>query len=122
MPDLRLLLGAGLICAAGALGWWLGTGHVQGRWDAAELQRERAVAALGAQERRRQASESDRHEAERREIRARLPTLTQELRHDLQAPIVCPPAGQPPLELGAVPVPGVVVERLRRAGTDPGAS
>lgn len=120
MPDLRLLAGLSLICSAGALGWWLGTGHVQGRWDAAELQRERAVATLGAQERRRQAAVSEQHEAERREIRARLPALTQELRHELQAPITCPPTGQPPLELGAVPVPGSVVDRLRRAGADPG--
>lgn len=121
MLDVRLLIGVAAIGGSAALGWWLGAGRVQGRWDAAELQRERAVATLGAQERRRQAGESERHEAERSQILARLPTITQELRHELHTPIICPPVDQPALELGAVPVPGAVVDRLRRAGADPGA-
>lgn len=59
LPSLALGLRLALLAGALAAGWWLGAGRVQARWDAADLQRERAVATLAAQEARRQARITD---------------------------------------------------------------
>lgn len=59
LPSLALSLRLALLGGALATGWWLGAGRVQARWDAAELQRERALATLAAQETRRQARITD---------------------------------------------------------------
>jgi hypothetical protein len=55
LPSVATGLRLALLGSALATGWWLGAGRVQARWDAAELQRERAVVTLAAQETRRQA-------------------------------------------------------------------
>lgn len=115
---LRLLLAALALAAALALGWHYGAAHVQGRWDAAELQRERAAQTLRAQHTRHMAALADRFEASRAERRDRLREQTYGLRLDLRRPVACAPGASAP-ELGAVLVPAAAVDRLRSAGADP---
>jgi hypothetical protein len=59
------------------------------------------------------------YEAQRAAIARRATSPSPESRYALHATI-CPPAGafSRPLELGDVPVPGVVLDRLRDAGAD----
>ncbi len=59
LPSLALGLRLAIVGGALAAGWWLGSGRVQARWDAAELRRERAAAVLAAQEARRQSRITD---------------------------------------------------------------
>jgi hypothetical protein len=117
----RLLAAGAVLASALAAGWWLGAGRVQGRWDAAELQRERAVAALGAQERRRQHQAAADYEAQAQRIRAQAATPLPEVRNALQSPIPCPggASATPALVLADVPVPAAVLDGLRAAGADP---
>lgn len=109
-----------LIALAGAFaaGWRIGAGRVQGAWDAAELQRERAEQTLRAQHTRHMAHLADQFEAARAERRDRLREQTYGLRLDLRRPVACAAGASAP-ELGAVLVPAAAVERLRSAGADP---
>jgi len=120
LPQLSLALRLALLGGALTAGWWLGAGRVQARWDAAELQRERAVATLGAQEARRQHQVAAEYEAQAQRIRAQAVIALPEVRNALHAPI-CAPAGAsaPELLLADVPVPAAVLDGLRAAGADP---
>lgn len=118
MPP-RLLVLAAVQAAALALAWHLGAGRVQGQWDAAELQRERAIATLGAQEARRQNQAAAEYAAQAQQIRAAAALALPEVRHELQRPISCPAGGI--LPLADLPVPAAVLDQLRHAGADPGA-
>lgn len=115
----RLLILAAVQAAAFALAWRLGAGRVQGQWDAAELQRERAIATLGAQEARRQHQTAAEYAAQAQKIRAAAAQTSAEVRYELQRPISCPAGGTVPL--ADLPVPAAVLDQLRRAGADPGA-
>lgn len=117
----KLLAGLLLVLASLAFGWRQGSKSVQGEWDAAELQRERAVQVLGGQERRRQANEADKFEGERNRLRLQLQEARYGLQQDLATPVACSASGSV-LTFGAVPVPGAVLDRLRRAGADQPAS
>lgn len=110
-----------MLAAAVAAGWWLGAGRVQARWDAAELQRERAAQTLLAQDRRRQAGAADQYEAQRQQIRLAATQALPEVRNALSAPISCPAGASAPLALADVPVPAAVLDQLRHAGADPRA-
>lgn len=117
---IRLLLAVAVAASALAFGWWLGAGRVQGKWDAAELQRERGAQVLLAQDRRRVADQAGQFEAQRAALQARATSLSLEPRYELQGPVPC--AAGASAVLGDLPVPAAAVDRLRRAGADPSAS
>ncbi|UDF33532.1 UNVERIFIED_ORG: hypothetical protein LHJ69_12955 [Shinella sp. XGS7] len=112
--DLRLC--AAVAAAAACLGWWLGAGRVQARWDAAELQRERAVVTLAAQEARRQNHEAAVYAAQAARLRAAAAQSLPDFREALHAPISCPAGAE--LDLATLPVPAGVIERLQHVGAD----
>ncbi|WP_349743943.1 hypothetical protein [Roseateles cavernae] len=113
----RLLTFAAVQASALALAWHLGAGRVQGQWDAAELQRERAIATHAAQETRRQSQAAAEYAAQAQQIRAAAALALPEVRHELQRPISCPAGGTVPM--ADLPVPATVLDRLRHAGADP---
>jgi hypothetical protein len=123
---LRVSLAAGGLAAAIALGWWLGAGRVQARWDAAELAHARAAADARAENELLRASAAAAHEAARQQIQSRTPEARRAVNTALRQPVPCPPPapGAPPaadLALGDVRVPAAVVDGLRRAGAPPAA-
>lgn len=117
LPSLALGLRLAILAGALAAGWWLGAGRVQARWDAAELQRERAVATLGAQEARRQHQVAAKYEAQAARLRATAAQYLPDFREALHAPISCPAGAE--LDLATLPVPDRVLERLQHVSADP---
>lgn len=104
-----LVLAAISAAALFAAGDRFGADRVQGRWDAAELERERlanadrmrrADAAMGA---------SARHEATRARLARDLTETRHALMDALRRPLECP------AEVGDVVVPADALERVRRA-------
>lgn len=117
LPQVSIALRLAVLGGALATGWWLGAGRVQARWDAAELQRERAVATLAAQEARRQNHEAAVYAAQAARLRATAAQSLPDFREALHAPISCPASAE--LDLATLPVPAGVLERLQHVGADP---
>jgi hypothetical protein len=122
MPPLWLIK-AGAVLALSALfagyGYHHGAQRVQRRWSA-QLAADKAAAEAQAESNRLRArAAATDYEAQRAAIARRATSPSPESRYALHATI-CPPAGafSRPLELGDVPVPGVVLDRLRDAGAD----
>lgn len=112
--SLRLIV-IGAVALAGLAGsWWLGAEHVQAKWDASELASERGRAILASRVRRTMQEESMTRERDRAASRAQLEEALNGLDASMRTPVRCPSSGE--LEFGAVPVPGDVLDRLRRAG------
>lgn len=122
MPPLWLIRSAAVLAVLG--GAWL-HGHHQGaaavreQWQAEQLAATQAAAAQAEQQRLRQQAAATTYEAQRAAIARRATQPSPESAYALHASI-CPPAGAlgRPLELGDVPVPAAVLERLRGAGAD----
>lgn len=116
------LLKAGAVLALLA-GVWLHGNHagaagVRARWQAQQVADETAANAQAEQQRLRARAAAADYETQRAALTVRLTQPSAEARNALHAPI-CPPAGPSPvLELGDVPVPAAVLQRLRDAGTD----
>lgn len=117
-PIYLALAGVVVAALAGAGGYRLGADRVQGRWDAAELQRTRDEGLARARQVDRSIEASTAHEAERRRLALALRGARNDLNAAMQQPITCP-KGEP-IPLARVPVPAAVVDGLRRAGADPG--
>ncbi len=108
--------GAVLLLLAGT--WWhgnrTGAAGVQADWDAAELQRERAVQAQEAAQRRQAHSAGERYEAQRAALIANATQARAELLQALQRPI-CPAEDRHAPQLADLPIPAAAVQRLRAA-------
>lgn len=121
IPLWSLKLGGVLLALV--LAWGYGYHHggqrVQRKWDAQQLaDRQAAEAQREAQRLTAQAAATE-YEAKRAAIARRAAQASLESRYALTATI-CPPPGAigRPLELGDVPIPGAVLDRLRDAGAD----
>lgn len=102
------------VLGAGALGWRQGAARVQGRWDAADLQRERD-AREDADEMRRIANRAGlAYEGQRVRIASVLPAARAAVGAGLRIPLQCAPGASQ--ALGDVRVPASVVDGLRAAG------
>lgn len=112
-------LGAGAVALAVAAGYCyhLGGQRVQRKWNA-QVQQDKAAADAAREVDRLRARSADADYQARRAAAARREP-SPESAYALKATI-CPPAGVfgRPLELGDVPVPGAVLDRLRDAGAD----
>lgn len=112
------LLAAALVTG----GAWLhgrstGADGVQARWDAAEVQRERAIQAQEAQQRRRASAASTSYQTGA----AARAKAQHSLRDDITAALsipACPQEAPDALQLADLPVPAAALDRLRRAGAD----
>jgi len=121
VPRWLVALAAMLVLLAGAAGYGYrhGAAKVQARWDkAAAEQRAQAEADREANRLRAQAAATS-YEAQRAVIARRPAQPSQESVYALRSTI-CPPPGAlgRPLQLGDVPVPSAVLDRLRDAGAD----
>lgn len=114
---IRLLIAAAALAGALFAGWRLGASHVHGQWAAADLAAERAEAERRDKNRDRSVVNAAVFEAQRQKITAALPEVSHALRKSLTAP-ACP-AGAASTSFADLPVPGGVVDSLRRAGSDP---
>lgn len=121
IPLWAIKLGAalGLLAAVAGYGYHHGAQRVQARWDKAAAEQRAAAEAARESDRLRAQAAAKSYEAQRAAITARLTKPSPEAAYALHATI-CPPAGAlgRPLELGDVPVPGAVLDRLRDAGAD----
>lgn len=122
MPPLWLLKAGGVLALLA--GVWLHGRHVGDEavteaWAAADRERDEADAAASAAQREQARAAAAQYEAKRAAIARRATQPSPESEYALHATI-CPPAGTfaRPLELGDVPVPGAVLDRLRNAGAD----
>jgi hypothetical protein len=121
---LRVSLGAAALAACVALGWHLGAGRVQARWDAADLAKARAAERQAAEQRAAAARASLRAVEAAQQIQQRTPQARRDVASALRAPVVCKtdPPDRPRIDdlaLGDIRVPPAVVDGLRRAGADP---
>lgn len=121
IPPFALKAGAVLVALALAAGYGYrhGAARVQARWDqVAAEQRAQAEAERESNRLRAQAAAMS-YENQRAAIARRPAAPSQESVYALRSTI-CPPPGAlgRPLELGDVPVPGAVLDRLRDAGAD----
>jgi hypothetical protein len=122
MPPRWLLKLGGVLLAlvlAAGYGYRHGAARVQARWDkAAAEQLAQAEADRESNRLRAQAAATD-YETQRAAIARRAAQPSQESVYALRSTI-CPPPGAlgRPLELGDVPVPAAVLDRLRDAGAD----
>lgn len=122
MPPLWLLkAGAALVMLvlAAGYGYRHGAARVQARWDrAAAEQRAQAETDRESNLLRSRAAATS-YETQRAAIARRASTPSQESVYALRSTI-CPPPGAlgRSLELGDVPVPSAVLDRLRDAGAD----
>lgn len=121
LPPVAIKATAVLVLLAGAAGYGYrhGAARIQARWDkAAAEQRAQAAADREANRLRAQAAATS-YEAQRAVIVRRPAQPSQESVYALRSTI-CPPPGAlgRPLQLGDVPVPGAVLDRLRDAGAD----
>lgn len=108
-----------LLAGAAGYGYHHGAQRIQARWDA-QVQADRAAADAAAEaDRLRSRAAASQYETQRATIARRATQPSPEAAYALHATI-CPPAGAfgRPLELGDVPVPGAVLQRLRDAGAD----
>lgn len=117
-----LLAVAGIV---GAVAWaahherQIGAANVQSKWDAQKLIDEQAAEAQRESQRLRAQAAASTYEAQRAAIAARLTKPSPEVANALHAPICPPQPGVPGrLELGDVPIPAAVLQRLRDAGAD----
>lgn len=121
IPPLALKAGAVLVLLVGA--WFsgknFGAERVQARWDKAAAEARAAAEAERESNQLRAQAAATSYEAQRAAIARRANTPSPESAYALHATI-CPPAGPlgRPLELGDVPVPRAVLDRLRDAGAD----
>lgn len=121
IPLWAIKAGIGLALLAGAWchGHRTGAAGVRADWQAEQLADGDAADAQAEQQRLRGRAAAADYEAKRAAITRRLTQPSPEAQYALHATI-CPPAGAlgRPLELGDVPVPGAVLDRLRNAGAD----
>lgn len=125
MPPLAIKVCAALLVLllllAGAAGYGdhHGAQRVQARWDKAVAEERAAAEAQRESDRLRAQAAATSYEAQRAAIARRAANPSQESVYALRSTI-CPPPGAlgHPLELGDVPVPGPVLDRLRDAGAD----
>ena len=117
LPAWSIKLAAALVLLAGAGGYGYrhGAAGVQARWDAQARAEQAAADTARESDRLRARAAETRYEAQRAAIAARATQVSPEVRHALHAPI-CPPGAA--LELGDVPVPAAVLQRLHDAGAD----
>ena len=111
-----------VIGLAGGFGYRHGAADVQAKWDeVSAAQRAQAEADRESNRLRAQAAATD-YETQRAAIARRVANPSTESVYALRSTI-CPPPGAlgRPLELGDVPVPGAVLDRLRDAGADYGS-
>lgn len=119
IPIWPIKLGAVLALLAGVWfhGHHIGAASVQAKWGKqAQADREAAETERESNRLRARAAAKD-YEAQRAAIQARQPS--QEYRYALTTRI-CPPPGAfaRDYELGDLPLPGAVLDRLRSAGAD----
>lgn len=108
-----------LLASVAGYGYHHGAQRIQAKWDkAAREAKDAAEAEREANRLRSQAAAAD-YETKRAALQRRAAQLSQEAVNALHQPI-CPEPGVPgrPLELGDVPVPAAVLDRLRSAGAD----
>lgn len=113
----KLLAAAGVAGLLWAHGRHVGVAAVQTRWDAAELQRERAIQMQEAQQRRQAQNAGMAYEQERTRLRALADSNAgrQALLDTLQQP-ACRAAGDHDApNLADLPIPSAAIDRLRRA-------
>lgn len=113
----KLLALAGIVGLIWAHGRHSGSSVTQARWDAAELQRERAIQMQEAQQRRQAQNAGMAYEQERIRLRALANSNAerQALLDTLQQP-ACPATGDDHApQLADLPIPAAAVDRLRRA-------
>jgi len=121
---LRVSVGAAVLAACVALGWHLGAGRVQARWDAAQLAAARAAERQAAEQRAAAARATVRAVEAGQQIQQRTPQARRDVASALRAPIACETnaSDRPRIDdrpLGDIRVPAAVVDGLRRAGADP---
>jgi len=122
VPAWLIKLGAVLALLAGVWLWGrhAGAAAVQARWDAQQREQAAAVEAARESDRLRAQAAAASYEIQRAAAAHRAAQPSPESAYALHATI-CPPRGGTlgkPLELGDVPVPGAVLDRLRDAGAD----
>lgn len=110
-----IVAGAASLVVGAAGGW-----HARGVSDdrarlQSELDQQRGARILEAQDRRTAATASADYQQQLTTIRAALAATSKEAEDALRKPIQCPP-GASGVALGDVPVPAVLVDRLRSAG------
>lgn len=101
------------------LGHRHGAAGVRADWQAQQIADREAAETLAESTRLRARASATTYETKRAAIARRATPPSPEAQYALHASI-CPPAGafSRPLELGDVPVPAVLLDRLRRAGED----
>ena len=120
-PPLQVLVGVGAAALAAALcagGGWVARGIVAER-DALQLQVEQASAArkVERQDGSRIVAASTSYQQQAAQIRAGLLQPSKEADYALRTPVRCAD-GASAVDVGGVPVPAVLVGRLRDAGAD----
>ncbi|MBA3622926.1 MAG: hypothetical protein H0W48_00350 [Methylibium sp.] len=100
------------LATAGGVGWRQGAARVQGQWDAAELERERAIADKLREDARISRAASAEFERQRADQQRKQARVANDLRQALQRPVSCPAV------LADVVVPADVVRLLHDAGAD----
>lgn len=108
-----------LLVSACLFGHRIGAAGVRAQWQAQQLAERAAAEAARESDRLNSHAAATRYEAQRAAIASRVTLTSPEVRNALHAPI-CPPAAAsaPVLELGDVPIPAAVLQRLRDAGAD----
>jgi hypothetical protein len=117
MSPLLIKAAVGLALVAGVWlhGRHVGAGGVQADWDAAELQRERAIQAQEASQRRQAAAAGERYEAQRAALHANATQARAALLEALQRPACATQEDAHARTLADLPVPAAAVQRLRDA-------
>ncbi len=112
--EVTTFLRLGVALSLVLVGVWFGSHHVQAKWDAAQLQQERAARVLAAQQQRISHQQAIQREQARQALRNQLKEALNGLEADLSVPVACPASA--PLRFGDVPVPAGVLDRVRNAG------
>jgi hypothetical protein len=92
-----------------------GSAGVQADWDAAELQRERAIQAAEASQRRQAYTAGERYEATRAALQAQANAARAGLSEALKRPICTATEDAHAPQLADLPIPSAAVDRLRAA-------
>lgn len=112
---LAAIVAGAVSLVVGAAGGWYARGVSDDRARLqADLDQQRGARILEAQDRRTATAAAADYQQQLATIRAALAATSQEAEHALRKPIQCPP-GASGVALGDVPVPAVLVDRLRSA-------
>ena len=118
MSALDQVIAAIVIATAGAAaGWYAKSVKVERDELRGELVQERDARQALANDVRTGNQASAGFQQQLQRINAALSTMSKEANHALQAPVACAD-GASAVALGDVPVPAVLVDRLRDAGAD----